>query len=500
MSISRAINFTIILFITLFFSLLLFFYISISEDNANVVKLKNVNDEKTFINDVRYGISMMRGNVIAINSDILTGDKIDDKYISLYMVELDNVHASLENLKHISDGNIRIVNKANEIIDIYNNSISEFRQGKVASTSSSQAVSELLSLVSQRNNDNEKLISEISNKGEYKLKTLKKTIVIFLMAVTIVLVIIWRGLQNTLLEPLKIIMNYIVTIRDGDLTSSIAISAQNEMGQLAASLHDMQQSLVSTVNIVRESTDSIYTSACEIASGSHDLAARTEQQASSLEETAANMEELSATIKQNSDNASRATLLAKNASEIAEHGGCVMECVVQTMAEIDHSSQHITRITSVIDSIAFQTNILALNAAVEAARAGEQGRGFAVVAGEVRTLASRSAEAAKEIKELIENSVSRVNSGSDLVSKAGETMKEIVVAVTRVADIMGEISSASDEQSRGIEQINQAVSQMDRVTQQNAALVQESATAGSELEKQSEKLQHAVSAFRLNCS
>lgn len=265
-----------------------------------------------------------------------------------------------------------------------------------------------------------------------------------------------------------------------------------------SSFTQMQQSLVTTVSAVRGSTDSIYTGAGEIAAGSNDLSARTEQQAASLEETAASMEELTATVKQNSDNARQATLLAKNASETAARGGHVVDNVVRTMNEIADSSQQIAHITGVIDSIAFQTNILALNAAVEAARAGEQGRGFAVVAGEVRTLASRSAQAAKEIKGLIENSVSRVNTGSEQVSEAGTTMKEIVAAVTRVTDIMGEISSASDEQSRGIEQVSLAVSQMDCVTQQNAALVQESATAAAALEDQSEQLRQAVAAFRLN--
>jgi methyl-accepting chemotaxis protein len=320
---------------------------------------------------------------------------------------------------------------------------------------------------------------------------------IFLVVIA-TLIIIWYGLQHLLLKPLRSVMNHIRTITQGDLTHAIAINSRNEMGQLASGLQEMQQSLVKTVSVVRGSTDSIYTGAGEIAAGSNDLSARTEQQAASLEETAASMEELTATVKQNSDNARQATLLAKNASDTAARGGRVVDNVVRTMTEIADSSQQIAHITSVIDSIAFQTNILALNAAVEAARAGEQGRGFAVVAGEVRTLASRSAQAAKEIKALIENSVNRVNTGSDQVSEAGDTMKEIVAAVTRVTDIMGEIASASDEQSRGIEQVSLAVSQMDSVTQQNAALVQESATAAAALEDQAEQLRQAVAAFRLN--
>lgn len=346
--------------------------------------------------------------------------------------------------------------------------------------------------------ENNTLLKAATEENQSSFTQMQWTLAAILLAVIAVLVVIWQGLQHLLLKPLHSIMNHIRAIAGGDLTQDIAISGRNEMGQLAAGLHEMQQSLVTTVSAVRGSTDSIYTGAGEIAAGSNDLSARTEQQAASLEETAASMEELTATVKQNSDNARQATLLAKNASETAARGGHVVDNVVRTMNEIADSSQQIAHITSVIDSIAFQTNILALNAAVEAARAGEQGRGFAVVAGEVRTLASRSAQAAKEIKGLIENSVSRVNTGSEQVSEAGTTMKEIVAAVTRVTDIMGEISSASDEQSRGIEQVSLAVSQMDSVTQQNAALVQESATAAAALEDQSEQLRQAVAAFRLN--
>ncbi|MGT8855818.1 methyl-accepting chemotaxis citrate transducer [Enterobacter sp. 186315] len=346
--------------------------------------------------------------------------------------------------------------------------------------------------------ENNTLLKAAAEENQRSFTHMQWTLAGIFLAVIAVLVVIWQGLQHLLLKPLKTIMNHIRTIAGGDLTHSIDRGSRNEMGQLAAGLHDMQQSLVKTVSAVRGSTDSIYSGAGEIAAGSNDLSARTEQQAASLEETAASMEELTATVKQNSDNARQATQLAKNASETAARGGRVVDNVVRTMTEIADSSQQIAHITGVIDSIAFQTNILALNAAVEAARAGEQGRGFAVVAGEVRTLASRSAQAAKEIKGLIENSVSRVSTGSDQVSEAGATMKEIVAAVTRVTDIMGEISSASDEQSRGIEQVSLAVSQMDSVTQQNAALVQESATAAAALEDQSEQLRQAVAAFRLN--
>jgi methyl-accepting chemotaxis protein-1 (serine sensor receptor) len=251
------------------------------------------------------------------------------------------------------------------------------------------------------------------------------------------------------------------------------------------------------VRTVRDGSDAIYTGASEIAMGNNDLSSRTEQQAASLEETAASMEQLTATVKQNAENARQASQLALTASETAQQGGKVVDGVVTTMKEITGSSKKIADIISVIDGIAFQTNILALNAAVEAARAGEQGRGFAVVAGEVRSLAQRSAQAAKEIKGLIEDSVSRVNTGSVLVESAGETMTNIVNAVTRVTDIMGEIASASDEQSRGIDQVGLAVNEMDRVTQQNAALVEESATAAAALEDQASRLKQSVAVFNI---
>jgi methyl-accepting chemotaxis protein-1 (serine sensor receptor) len=318
-----------------------------------------------------------------------------------------------------------------------------------------------------------------------------------LILVVLLILLAWVSLRRILLVPLNQIIDHIRGIADGDLTHEIAAGSQNEMGKLAGSLRDMQQSLAGTVHSVRESAVTIYSGAGEIVTGNSNLSSRTEQQASALEETAASMEQLTATVKQNAENARQAKQLAVSASETALKGGKVVDNVVKTMHEIAGSSQKIADITGVIDGIAFQTNILALNAAVEAARAGEQGRGFAVVAGEVRNLAQRSAQAAKEIKGLIDDSVTRVDVGSTLVESAGETMSEIVTAVTRVTDIMGEIASASDEQSRGIEQVGDAVAEMDTATQQNASLVQQSAAAAAVLEKQAGILTQAVSVFKL---
>ncbi len=305
-------------------------------------------------------------------------------------------------------------------------------------------------------------------------------------------------LMSAIVVPLKKAVDIADAVASGDLTSRIEVDSSNETGRLLQALKTMNDNLVDLVGKVRMSTDQIATASSEIAAGNSDLSQRTEKQASSLEETASSMEELTSTVKQNADNARQANQLASGASEIAVKGGIVVGQVVQTMSSINESSKKIVDIISVIDGIAFQTNILALNAAVEAARAGEQGRGFAVVATEVRTLAQRSAAAAKEIKELINASVSKVADGTRLVDEAGATMDEIVSAVKRVTDIMSEISAASQEQSSGIEQVNQAVTQMDEVTQQNAALVEEATAAAESMQEQAQTLTHAVTVFKLS--
>ena len=287
-------------------------------------------------------------------------------------------------------------------------------------------------------------------------------------------------------------------VAGGELTSHVDVEGSDETSELLHALKDMNESLVATVTEVRSGTETITVASQQIAAGNADLSSRTEAQASSLEETASSMEELTSTVKQNADNARQANQLAVSASSVAEKGGMVVSQVVDTMGSIKESSRKIVDIIGVIDGIAFQTNILALNAAVEAARAGEQGRGFAVVASEVRNLAQRSAGAAKEIKALIGDSVDKVDAGGKLVDEAGQTMDLIVTSIRQVADIMGEITAATQEQSNGIEEVNTAITDMDEMTQQNAALVEQAAAAAESMQEQAQKLAAAVSIFKLD--
>jgi methyl-accepting chemotaxis protein-1 (serine sensor receptor) len=303
--------------------------------------------------------------------------------------------------------------------------------------------------------------------------------------------------SRTITRPIREAVQVATVVAGGDLTSRIEVRSRDEIGQLMQALRTMNESLSNVVGDVRRGTDIIASASSQIAAGSQDLSSRTEEQASSLEQTAASMEELTSTVRQNADNALQANQLAVQASAVAVRGGDVVHQVVETMDSISSSSRRIVDIIGVIDGIAFQTNILALNAAVEAARAGEQGRGFSVVASEVRGLAQRSATAAREIKGLIEDSVARIDAGGTLVTEAGRTMEEIMQSVRRVTDIMGAISAASQEQTAGIDQINQAVTQMDEVTQQNAALVEQASAAAQSLQAQAGHLVRAVSIFTL---
>lgn len=320
-------------------------------------------------------------------------------------------------------------------------------------------------------------------------------IVLALLALVLA-VVTYIVMTNTVLRPIGAVGTYFDHIASGDLTQRIEVQSENEIGTLYMALKRMQDSLGRIVGTVRHGMAEISTGSQHIVAGNTDLSSRTEEQAAALQQTAASMEQLASTVKQNADNARQANQLAASASDVAQRGGQAVGEVVSTMQAISASSNKISDIVGVIDSIAFQTNILALNAAVEAARAGEQGKGFAVVASEVRALAQRSAQAAKEIKGLIEDSVKKVTEGSTQVERAGATMQEIVSSVARVTDIMGEISAATTEQASGIDQINHAVAQMDRVTQQNALLVEEAASSANGLGQQVSNVNGALSIFK----
>ena len=324
-------------------------------------------------------------------------------------------------------------------------------------------------------------------------------IVLVVACITLSMILSW-WIARLVARPLTNAVAIARQVAEGDLTADIPSAHRDETGQLLDALKQMNGNLLNIVREVRQGTDTISTASAEIATGNMDLSSRTEQQAGALEETASAMEELTSTVRQNSDNARQANQLAVSASEIAQSGGQVVGKVVDTMGAINESSRKIVDIIGVIDGIAFQTNILALNAAVEAARAGEQGRGFAVVASEVRSLAQRSAAAAHEIKGLIDDSVTKVDTGSKLVHEAGQTMNEVVASVKRVSDIVAEITAAGAEQSQGIEQINNAVVQMDENTQQNAALVEQAAAAAKALQEQATRLSQTVGVFRLDSS
>ncbi|MYM80974.1 HAMP domain-containing protein [Duganella sp. FT50W] len=351
-------------------------------------------------------------------------------------------------------------------------------------------VNELIALQEKQNAE---MVNEIHDDYAFAVRFLiGATLLAAALAATLAVLI-----TRSITQPIDNAVMVAQAVAAGDLTRHVAVHGRDEASQLLTALQTMTTSLAAIVGQVRAGTDTIGTASREIASGNQDLSSRTEEQASSLEETASSMEELTSTVKQSADNARQANGLAQSASEVALRGGHVVSQVVETMGSINDSSRRIVDIISVIDGIAFQTNILALNAAVEAARAGEQGRGFAVVASEVRTLAQRSAAAAKEIKALIDDSVVKVDAGAKLVDQAGTTMGEIVDSVRRVTDIMTEIALASQEQNVGIEQINQAIAQMDQVTQQNAALVEQSAAAAESMQQQALHLARAVDVFKL---
>ncbi|MEH2921816.1 methyl-accepting chemotaxis protein [Samsonia erythrinae] len=428
-------------------------------------------------------------------------------------IEIDSLRAGLKAFQAVDHGNIDPAT----IDSIYNSSYQLFSQAVVPMYDAVKAerfdAFQQLSSVQYRElrrnfttaiNQYNGVISRLKEEAQSRIAAwvsgCQKMLIAALVAGLIIVLLTDRYLAKFVVRPLDLIKQHLQVLSIGQLHTHIEQSGKNCVGKLIPFVQQMQENWVKTVSDIRSSAEQIYRSAGEIASGNTDLSSRTEEQASALEQTAASMEELSAVVKQNAENAGQASTLAQNASKTANEGGDIVESVIKTMNTIANSSQKISDITTVINSIAFQTNILALNAAVEAARAGEQGRGFAVVASEVRNLAQRSAQAAKEIEGLIAESANNVTIGSQQVSLAGNSMNNIMKAITNVTDIMGEIASASSEQSKGITQVGAAVVEMDNVTQQNAALVEQSAAASSSLEEQARHLTEVVSIFKLSAA
>ncbi len=430
-----------------------------------------------------------------------------DKYWASHLKEMKSVQDGLRELDKMNLDNTAkdTLNKLNQTMPVvgeaYKKAFEEFKSSGFDSALGDKAARgkdrESGALMTELK---EKLSKAESDTSEAATKDADRNT---LLALTVMVIVTGVGLaggvwlSRQIIRPLQQAVGLADEVAHGNLNNAIVVNSRDEIGALLQSLKEMQDNLAKLVTNIRQGSEGVATASAEIAQGNHDLSARTEQQASALEETAASMEELGSTVKQNADSARTANQLAQNASSVAVQGGKVVDQVVDTMKGINESSRKISDIISVIDGIAFQTNILALNAAVEAARAGEQGRGFAVVASEVRALAGRSAEAAKEIKLLINASVERVEQGTALVDQAGTTMVEVVDSIKRVTDIMGEISAASSEQSTGVAQVGEAVTLMDQATQQNAALVEQMAAAASSLKSQAQELVQVVSAFKV---
>src|SRR5476649_1480190 len=442
-----------------------------------IIKSSDQSLATTFAEEIEAGAKKGGGMQNALEQ-LLSSDEEKDKYKTIKVLREKFQKSKIATMK------VKMTGTPEEATRIYD---SEF----MPDTKNLQAkVIEFLALQRTSIDETGRRIAQLYS-NSLKLMVLLGALIVALGAVCAYL--ITRSITRPLGDAIKVAQ----TVAGGDLTSHIEVKTKDETGQLMQTLKDMNDNLLKVVSEVRSGTDTIATASSQIAAGNLDLSSRTEQQASSLEETASSMEELTSTVKQNADNARQANQLATSASEVAIKGGVVVSQVVETMGSINASSRKIVDIIGVIDGIAFQTNILALNAAVEAARAGEQGRGLAVVASEVRSLAQRSAAAAKEVKTLIGDSVNQVGIGAKLVDDAGVAMQAIVESIKNVTDIMGEISTANLEQTSGIEQISQAVTQMDDVTQQNATMVEEAAAAATALQDQASNLARMVSFFEI---
>ena len=477
-------------------------------NNANFKRILVSSENNDQMRDAAYNISAVLANNNGLVMQAALGKplsaaviKNSDEVLKIARQNIDAYIASPFNSQKESQAADQLLKAFNHVYDVAIRKHEAVQRGEIYSNALEDELGLRKTLRDRINEYND--ISSAQNltyineaESDYQMMLSSGIVVMISALVMLVLVRIW--LRNTLVRRMAMAIDMLKRIAEGDLSQAIACGGTNEIGQMLAELELMRGSLTQTIHGIRDGVVKIHTNSQEISQGNNDLSSRTEQQAAALQETAASMEQIKTTVRQNADNAYAARQLAESASSNAQNGGDVMQNLEQIMAQISASSRQIADINGVIDSIANQTNILALNAAVEAARAGEQGRGFAVVAEEVRNLAKRSADAAKEINQLINTCVSNMDTGSRQVNQASVVMNDIVTSVAQVTQIMGEITSASDEQSAGINQISQAINEMDLVTQQNAAMVEQAAVAANEMEGQSDALDKLVAQFVLS--
>ena len=506
-SIEKTVKVMLAILFVLIMSIIYFSYDASTRSYHNFVSSNNLSQQMLLMGKARYQMAVIRANINGLDGQLRVNEKPSAKYLhqtqEYIKITREEIHrwADAEKLtmegRQVADD---MTKRFDELLDIFTDALAKLRKGQLTTHSASQKMDELNEITMTYY----AVANGIENNYIDIAKTSQQRIMLMALVTAIIVImlfiIILRWFSHSFIGNIKVLINIFSKMSQGDLSMRVENHGNNEFGKLFNEMNKMKVSLSQMIASVKNAVNTISVSASEIATGNTDLSSRTEEQAAALEETAASMEQLTATVKLNAENAREASQLADTATETAGKGSTLVSEVVETMDGIAASSKQIAEITSVINSIAFQTNILALNAAVEAARAGEQGRGFAVVAGEVRNLASRSAGAAKEIETLIGESSRRVDQGARLVKETGLTMEAILRGATEVTVIMKQIASASEEQNKGISQVSVAITQMDSVTQQNAALVEQVSAAAVALERQTEELQRSVQQFRLSAN
>ncbi|HEJ0062241.1 HAMP domain-containing protein [Proteus mirabilis] len=504
-SIEKTVKVMLAILFVLIMSIIYFSYDASTRSYHNFVSSNNLSQQMLLMGKARYQMAVIRANINGLDGQLRVNEKPSAKYLhqtqEYIKITREEIHrwADAEKLtmegRQVADD---MTKRFDELLDIFTDALAKLRKGQLTTHSASQKMDELNEITMTYY----AVANGIENNYIDIAKTSQQRIMLMALVTAIIVImlfiIILRWFSHSFIGNIKVLINIFSKMSQGDLSMRVENHGNNEFGKLFNEMNKMKVSLSQMIASVKNAVNTISVSASEIATGNTDLSSRTEEQASALQQTVASMEQIKTTVEKNADNSRQASQLALRATTSAQNGEKVMDNVIETMSSISESAKKISDINDIINSIANQTNILSLNAAVEAARAGEQGRGFAVVAAEVRNLASRSAEAAKEINELITHSVNKVQVGSQQVSEAGRSMSEIVTTISQVNDFMQQIALASNEQSMGINQIAMAVSEMDTVTQQNAALVEESATITANMDDEAHQLANLVSQFKVD--